>query len=237
MNATDSNAPAIPHDDVTNGEQQVPCAQQVEFDFAAAVTTTRRKKRRSRRPPTHAQAGAGQSGLDAAGCRKSAGDALSEDPAGTAYGDDWIDAACTNILNARDLREAVTLSACYLAELIDLEIEARGYCDEWKQAYSAYSETQLYSFAPEADEELGVPALTWAFAGLIFLTYEGSNNMTDWALYEELCGGEMVPDVPAGESPESGMINLFSGCVYAVHDIVCNGGAEVFSPKHSCAEK
>ena len=127
------------------------------------------------------------------------------------------------------------MSACYLADLIDLEFETRGYCDEWKQEYSGYCSTQLYSFTPEEDEKIGVPGLAWAFAALIFHTYERSNKLTDWHLYEELCVGEMDLEDSEEESPEAYTINLFSGCLWAIHDIVCNGGAEVFSAESSCS--
>ena len=168
-------------------------------------------------------------------CIRDSNDTLCGDSKDVAFGYDWIDDVCFNIINARDLREAVALSACYLAELIDLEVETRGYCDEWKQVYSAYCSTQLYSFTPEEDEKIGVPGMAWGFAAMIFHAYERSNKLTDWHLYEELCVGEMDPEDSEGKSPEAYTINLFSGCLWAIHDIVCNGGAEVFSAKSSCS--
>ena len=231
MHAAESTAPASRQNDVCRENKQVSCAEQIEFEFAAAVTTAPQKKRRRRAATPRAKSEADESEIRTKGSRDYRNEALSEDSQHAAFGDDWIDNACSNILSARDLREAVALSASYLAELIDLEVEKRGYCDDWKQAYSAYCSTQLYSFTPEEDEPLSVPGLAWAFAALIFHTYERSNELTDWHLYEELCVGEMDPEDSEEESPEAYTINLFSGCLWAIHDIVCNGGAEVFSAK------
>jgi hypothetical protein len=85
------------------------------------------------------------------------------------------------------------------------------------------------------DETLAVPRLAWAFAALIFYTYERANELTDWHLFEELCSGEMAPEDLCEVTPEAYTINLFSCCLWAIHDIVCNGGAEVFSSENSCS--
>ncbi|NBV85751.1 MAG: hypothetical protein EBS01_05705 [Verrucomicrobia bacterium] len=230
MNTTDSTAPEGPQDEPGSEKKQVPCAEQIEFEFAATVTTAPKKKRRRRKASPSAAAGADGANAQVEGRRESRHE-LSEE----AFGDDWIEEVCWNITQAKDLREAVALSACYLAELIDLEVEKRGYCDEWKQAYSAYCSTQLYSLTPEEDESLSAPGLAWAFATLIFQTYERSNELTDWHLFEELCSGEMDLADSDAESPEAHTINLFSSCLWVIHDIVCNGGAEVFAPENSCS--
>jgi hypothetical protein len=157
MHATESTVPASRQNDVSRENKQVSCAEQIEFEFAAAVTTAPQKKRRRRAATPRAKSEADESEIRTKGSRDYRNKALSEDSQHAAFGDDWIDNACSNILSARDLREAVALSASYLAELIDLEVEKRGYCDDWKQAYSAYCSTQLYSFTPEEDETLSVP--------------------------------------------------------------------------------
>jgi len=237
MNATNSTTPASQLDNVIREKEQVPCAEQIEFEFAADITTVPPKKRRRRKASSYAESVTTESGTRIEGRGEYRKDALSEDSKGAVFGDDWIDEVHNSIINARDLREAVTLSACYLAELIDLEVETRGYCDEWKQAYSAYCSTQLHSFTltPDVDETLAVPRLAWAFAALIFHTYEHSNELTDWHLFEELCSGEMTPEESIEATPEAYTINLFSCCLWAIHDIVCNRGAGVFSAENTCS--
>ena len=240
MNATNSTAPASQLDDVICEKEQVPSAEQIEFEFAADITTIPPKKRRRRKASPHAKSVATESETGVEGRGEDRKDALSEDSKGAVFGDDWIDEVRNKITNARDLREAVTLSACYLAELIDREVETRGYCDEWKQAYSAYCSVQLHSFTstPDEDKALAVPRLAWAFAALIFYTYESANELTDWHLFEELCSGEMAPEDSEDSeevTPEAYTINLFSCCLWAIHDIVCNGGADVFSTENSCS--
>ncbi|MEI7774643.1 MAG: hypothetical protein WCK17_07685 [Verrucomicrobiota bacterium] len=233
MNETNSTAPAGLGDEFSRDKNQGLFAEQVEFEFAAAVTTAPQKKRRRRTAPSGVKSGADESNAcveERGGYRK---DALKGDSKTEAFGDDWIDEVRNSITNSRDLREAVTLSACYLAELIDLEVETRGYCDEWNQAYSAYCATQLFSFTPEEDEKTGTPRLAWAFAALIFYAYEYSNELTDWHLFEELCCGELAPEDSDQESAEAYTIRLFSSCLRAIHDIICNGGAKVFSAKYS----
>jgi hypothetical protein len=82
---------------------------------------------------------------------------------------------------------------------------------------------------------LSAPRLAWAFAALIFHAYEHSDELTDWHLFEELCCDEMAPEDSDHESTEAYTIKLFSTCLWAIHDIVCNGGAKVFSAKHPCS--
>ena len=62
-----------------------------------------------------------------------------------------------------------------------------------------------------------------------------SNELTDWQLFEELFVGELAPEDSYGAIAETYTIQLFSTCLWSIHDIVCNGGAEVFSAKHSCS--
>jgi hypothetical protein len=43
------------------------------------------------------------------------------------------------------LREAGAFPACYLAALIDIEVERLEYYDEWKKAYAACCSTHIHS--------------------------------------------------------------------------------------------
>jgi hypothetical protein len=235
MNETDSNASAGRNDGANSENKRVPCAEQIEFEFAAAVTTAPQTNRRRRKAPSIVKSGVDESNACVEDRGKYRKDALKGDSKTEDFGDDWIDEVRNSITNARDLGEAVALSACYLAELIDFEVEKRGYCDDWKQAYSAYCSTQLFSFTPEEDEKTGAPRLAWAFAALIFHAYEHSNELTDWHLFEELCCADTAPEDSDKESAEAYTIKLFSTCLWAIHDIVCNGGAKVFYAKYSCS--
>ena len=109
MNATNSTASGNRHDDVSQEDKQVSCVEQIEFNFAAEVTTIPAKKCRSRKALIRDKSGTKESNVKA-----------------DAFGAGWIKNVCLNISQARDLREAVALSAYYLSELIDLEVEKRG---------------------------------------------------------------------------------------------------------------
>jgi len=232
MNGISSIGSPSRHDEVSPERKQVPSAKQIEFEFAAVVITVPPKKHRTRKTSPRDKSRSTESETKAEGCRDRRNDSKN-----AAFGCDWIKNVRSNILKTENLREAVALSACHLAELIDLEVETRGYCDEWKQAYVAYCSIQLFSFTPEGDDDeaLSAPRLAWAFAALIFHAYEHSDELTDWHLFEELCCDEMAPEDSDHESTEAYTIKLFSTCLWAIHDIVCNGGAKVFSAKHPCS--
>jgi len=235
MNETDSSATVSRPHELSGEEKQDLCTEQIEFEFSPTVAMAPKKKNRRRKAFPSTKSRSAESEISAEGCRDRRKDALCGDSKDAVCGSYWIKNVRSNIQNTRNLREAVALSACYLAELIDLEVETRGYCDEWKYAYLAYCAVQLFSFTPEDDEESGTPRLAWAFAALIFHAYENSNKLTDWHLFEELCCDELAPEDADRESAEAYTIKLFSSCLWAIHDIVRNGGAKVFSAKHSCS--
>lgn len=56
----------------------------------------------------------------------------------------------------------------------------------------------------------------------------------EWNLYETFCSGQMKPKDSDNESPDAYIINLFSSCLWAIYDIVCNQGAELFSENKHC---
>jgi len=60
------------------------------------------------------------------------------------FGSEWIEGVCSNIRSARDLREAVALTACYLTDLIDREIDVRGCNEAWKEEYESYCWTHYF---------------------------------------------------------------------------------------------
>lgn len=173
---------------------------QVEFGFAQTVTGKRRRKARARKSSAQLRAEklAGITGATGERALKSHVSAPLGDrtaPVGridlnsapSVFGSEWIEGVCGNIRNASDLREALSLTACYLTDLIDGEIDVRGHNETWKQEYEAYCWTQYFSLTIETETELEELRALWWGAGIVLSADNGSNDRSDWELFEDLC--------------------------------------------------
>ena len=178
---------------------------QMEFGFAEAVTGKRVPKRRVRKSTSPlkteklAQTSSTTEGVTlkstvnapAADTNKPARPIDLTNPPGV-FGKEWIDEVCRNIRSARDLREAVALSACYLTDLIDQEIDMRGHNAAWKQEYEAYCWSHYFNLTVESERDLEELRAMWWMAGIVLNTDSGAGNRSDWELFEDLC--EFEPD-------------------------------------------
>lgn len=178
---------------------------QMEFGFAEAVTGKRVPKRRVRKSTPHlkaeklAQTSSTTEGVTlkstvnapVADTNKPARPIDLTNPPGV-FGKEWIDEVCRNIRNARDLREAVALSACYLTDLIDQEIDMRGHNAAWKQEYEAYCWSHYFNLTVESERDLEELRAMWWMAGIVLNTDCGAGDRSDWELFEDLC--EFEPD-------------------------------------------
>jgi hypothetical protein len=177
----------------------------MEFGFAETVTSTRRRKGRARKSSTQlgAEKLANPEGATDGWTLKSqlcvsSGDTnqpnrrIDWTEAPGVFGDEWIKGVCGNIRRACDLREAVALTACYLTDLIDREIDVRGHNGAWKEEYEAYCWTNYFSLTIETETELEELRAMWWMAGIALNTDSGASDRTDWELFEDLC--EFEPD-------------------------------------------
>jgi hypothetical protein len=173
---------------------------QMEFGFAQTVTVKRWRKGRARKSSAQVRAEklAGTTGAPGERALKSHVNAPLGDgttPVGRidwteapgVFGSEWIEGVCGNIRNASDLREALSLTACYLADLIDREIDVRGHNETWKQEYEGYCWTQYFSLTIETETELEELRALWWGAGIVLSADNGSNDRSDWELFEDLC--------------------------------------------------
>lgn len=190
-------------------------AEQLEFDFVASVTNSPR--------PRSTKGKRGSKALKLA--------------AGCPVDEDWIESSCDRIRNARDLREAVALAACYLADLIDYDIEVRGHGESWHHNYQMYCIAKYDGYFEKEGQTLGVPGLVWLTARRIFRIYERSNQMTDWALFLDLCTSKaMEPEDLDGGNFDAVLTEFLCCCVWGAHDLLIYGGAWIFRARDSVSE-
>jgi len=172
----------------------------MEFGFAEAVTGKRRRKGRARKSSAQLRAdklakteGAADGGTLKSPLSGSLGDTnqparrIDWTEAPGVFGSEWIEGVCGNVRSARDLREAVALSACYLTDLIDREIDVRGHNGAWKEEYEAYCWTNYFSLTIETETELEGLRAMWWMAGIVLNTDGGADDRSDWELFEDLC--------------------------------------------------
>ncbi len=212
---------------------------QMEFGFAEAVTGKRAPKRRVRKSRSElrakktAQTSSTTEGVTlkstvnapAADTNKPAKPIDLTNPPGV-FGKEWIDEVCRNIRNARDLREAVALSACYLTDLIDQEIDMRGHNPAWKQEYEAYCWSHYFNLTVESEPELEELRAMWWVAGIVLNAYNGANDRSDWEMFEDLCGFEADFADLDGSGAETSLIEFLSSLLWNLHERLfrSNGG-------------
>jgi hypothetical protein len=215
---------------------------QMEFGFVQAVTCRRRRRGNARKSAAQLRAEkvAVTTGVAGEGTLKSPLTAPLgtpdkhatridlTDPPGVLSGD-WIRDVCGNIESARDLREAVTLFACYLTELIDCEIAVRGHNEAWKQEYEAYCWTQYFNLTVEEETELEELRALWWGAAIVLNADNGTNDRSDWELFEDLCVFEADFGDLDGNRAEAAYIEFLSLILSKLHGHLFRVGGRAFT--------
>ena len=173
---------------------------QLEFGFAQTVTGKLRRKSSTRKSAAQRRAEKLAQTAEVAETRAlntplnaSAGDSnqlagrIDWTEAPGVLGDEWIKGTCANIRRTGDLREAVTLAACYLTDMIDREIDMQGHHEAWKREYEAYCWTQYFSLTVEEEPALEELRALWWGAAIVLNADNGSIDQTDWEMFEDLC--------------------------------------------------
>ena len=203
---------------------------QMEFGFAQTVTGKLRRKRSARKSAAQSRAEklALTTDMASGGTLSTPLNVLPGDPGKPAarmdwtdapgvLGGDWLKDVCGNIRRAWDLREAVTLAACYLTDLIDCEITVRGHNESWKQEYEAYCWTQYFNLTVEEETELEELRALWWGAGIVLSTDSGSHAQSDWELFEDLCDFETDSASLDGNGAEASYIEFLCLLLSKLH--------------------
>ena len=215
-------------------------SSQMEFGFVETATGKRPPKGRARKSAAKLRAeklaqtinAPGEEPLKSAlsvpfGDTKKAITGFNWNNAPGVFGLEWIKGARENIRNARDLREAVALSACYLTDLMDHDIDLRGHNEAWKQEYEAYCWTHYFSLAIETEPELEKLRPMWWMAGVILYTYNNANDLSDWELYEELCSFEVDATDLDGNGAEASFMEFLASFLSKAHDLLFRAGGRI----------
>jgi hypothetical protein len=147
------------------------------------------------------------------------------------FGREWIEGVCGNIRCARDLREALTLAACYLTDLIDRKIDVLGHNEAWKQEYEAYCWTQYFSLTIETETELEELRALWWGAAIILSTENGANNRSDWELFEDLCVFEADFSDLDGNGAEASYMDFLASILSNLHEHVFRASGGTFTER------
>jgi len=221
----------------------------MEFGFAESVTRKRRRRGRARKGSAQLRAEklAGTSGEVVAVALKSPLSA----PLGNAnkpairidwteapgvLGSEWIGGVCSNIRDARDLREAVALSACYLTDLIDREIDVHGYNEAWKEEYESYCWTHYFRLTIETETELEELRALWWMAAIILNTESGASDRSDWELFEDLCDYGPDSTNSDGNDAEASFIEFLAKFLSNLHRHLFRAGGGTFNERQEDPE-
>ena len=103
----------------------------------------------------------------------------------------WIKGVRKRIRQSDSLRAAVVLAATKLSELVDLEIEEEGHDPEWREKYDAFCAYKKSRYDSSEDELDRMLCVFWELSRELFEIYYSLNTMSDWALFERACSGEV----------------------------------------------
>ena len=217
---------------------------QMEFGFAEIVTSKRRRKGRARKSSAQLRAEklARTPGAFVEGGQESPTSAPFGSPnkparridwteAPGVFGSEWIEGVCGNIRKASDLREALSLTACYLTDLIDREIDVRGHNETWKQEYEAYCWTQHFSLTIETETELEELRALWWGAGIVLSADNGSNDRSDWELFEDLCVFEADFGDLDGKGAENSYMDFLASILSNLHEHLFRASGGTFTER------
>lgn len=98
----------------------------------------------------------------------------------------WLDSAVASIKKCASLREVITLTACYLSELLDMIMRDDGGSREWRGKYEEFCDYKISLHTDSADENERVLRTFWEVAGDLLTTYNALNNLSDWSLLENV---------------------------------------------------
>lgn len=221
----------------------------MEFGFAETVTVKRRRQSRPRKSSAQLRAEklAGAAGAAEGGALKSRLNGPSAGPnkpagrmdwaeAPGVFGSEWIEGVCGNIRSARDLREAVTLTACYVTDLIDREIDVRGYNGAWKEEYEAYCWANYFRLTIETETELEELRAMWWMAGIVLSTDSGANDRSDWELFEDLCEFEPGSANLDENGAEASFIEFLATYLSNFHKHLFRASGVTFSERHPASK-
>lgn len=212
----------------------------MEFGFAEAVTGKRHRKGRARRSSAEWRAeklaktegGMLESPLCApAGGTDRPARGIDWTEAPGVFGDEWIKGVCGNIRSARDLREAVKLTACYLTDLIDREIDVRGHNGAWKEEYEAYCWTHYFRLTIETETEPEELRALWWMSAIILNTDSGAGDRSDWELFEDLCDYGPESSNLDGNEAEASFIEFLAKFLSNLHRHLFRAGGGTFNER------
>jgi hypothetical protein len=218
-------------------------SSQMEFGFAETVTLKRPRKARRGAAQMRAEKLAGTAEAGAGAVLKSPPDAPpagANKPAGRVdwteapgvLGSEWIEGACGNIRSVRELREAVALSACYITDLIDREIDARGHNEAWREEYESYCWTHYFRLTVETETELEELRALWWMAAVVLNTDSGAGDRSDWELFEDLCEYEPGFANQDGGGAEASFIEFLATFLSDLHRHLFRAGGGAFTERH-----
>lgn len=215
---------------------------QMEFDFAETVTGNQKRKGRicKRSVQLRTDKLAETAGVAADAIPKSSLNIPTKDTNKSArridwteapgvFGNEWIECVCGNIRSACDLREAVALSACYLTDLIDYEIDVRGHNEAWKEEYEAYCWTRYYSLTVETETELEELRAMWWMAAIVLNTDHSASDRSDWELFEDLCNFDGDFAKLDGTGAEASFIEFLAMFLSSLHQHLFRSSGGIFT--------
>lgn len=137
------------------------------------------------------------------------------------FNEAWLASTTKRIKQCASLREGIVLTACRLAELLDMDIETGVHDPKWKGNYARFCVYRRSLHDDPSDKADAILRVFWEEVRDLFKTYDALNRMDAWSLFERVCSGE-IDDLKATNScaKEAILLENYSAIVSLMHMLV-----------------
>ena len=131
----------------------------------------------------------------------------------------WLEDRFRNLRTADTMHEVLILTATYIGEVLDLEMQAQCRTDVWWTGYVEYCRGVVAAMADDDSDETAFGVFCWETAVAILDAYEQRHNLSDWELLERLESviGQGEAFVQNPEDRKTHISEILAGCLCYLH--------------------
>jgi len=127
----------------------------------------------------------------------------------------WLEDRFRNIRTADSIHEVLILTATYIGEVLDEEMQDQSGTDAWWTGYAEHCRSLLEAMSDNNSEETQFGVFCWKTALAILEAYDQRHTVSDWELLEQLesvifQGEEFVRNP---EDRKTQLSEIFAGCL------------------------
>jgi hypothetical protein len=131
----------------------------------------------------------------------------------------WLEDRFRNLRKADTMHEVLILTATYLGEVLDLEMQDQSGTETWWTGYVGYCRGVVAAMADDDSEETQFGVFCWETAAAILEAYEQRHTVSDWELLERLESviGQGQAFVQNPEDRKTHISDILAGCLCYLH--------------------